>query len=255
MENNEFVIIVAGGKGMRMGTDIPKQFLTVDGIPILMRTILGFRAYNDKMKIILVLPEHQQAYWNELCEKYSFHEPIQIANGGKTRFHSVKNGLDLIPDDTAGTVGVHDGVRPFASADTMRRTFGRAKKTGAAVPVIPVVSTLRHLYTKENRNGLTTSCPSDTSQTEGDLLSETVPRDEYRIVQTPQVFDIEVLKKAYRQEHCDSFTDDASVVEHAGFNVDLVEGNEENIKITTPFDITMAKAILENDPSFNHILP
>lgn len=253
MENNEFVIIVAGGKGMRMGTEIPKQFLTVDGIPILMRTILGFRAYNDKINIILVLPQQQQAYWNELCEKYSFHEPIKIANGGKTRFHSVKNGLDMIPDTATGTVGVHDGVRPFASHDTIRRTFGRAKETGAAVPVIPVVSTLRHLYKKEYHNGLSATNLTDDFKTEGDLRSETVPRDEYRIVQTPQAFDIKVLKKAYTQEYSDSFTDDASVVEHAGFLIDLVEGNEENIKITTPFDMTMAKAILENDPSFNRI--
>lgn len=222
-----YAIIVAGGKGLRMGGDIPKQFLPVNGIPVLMRTIRKFRDFDADMGIILVLPHSQQNYWNDLCREYSFQEPVMIADGGETRFHSVRNGLNLISDDTHGVVLVHDGVRPFPSASTIRKTCEGAIEHGAAVPVVPVVDTLRHL------NG-------------GTRHSATVQRDEYRIVQTPQAFDIHLLKEAYRQEYDSRFTDDASVVESCGREVALVEGNKENIKITTPFDITLAEAILKN---------
>ena len=169
----DYVIIVAGGKGLRMGGDIPKQFLPIGGKPVLMRTIDRFREYDKEIRIILVLPKAQQNYWQELCQKFpSFNsEEIQIADGGQTRFHSVQNGLNLVPDDAQG----------------------------------------------------------------GD----------YRLVQTPQVFDIQLLKKANKQEYKDSFTDDASVVEGIGQKVTMVEGNRENIKITTPFDIKIAEALLK----------
>lgn len=238
MENNEYVIIVAGGKGLRMGGDVPKQFMPVGGLPVLMRTVLGFRAYSERMRIILVLPRQQQDYWKELCARYSFSEPVVIADGGETRFHSVCNGLDCIPDDAQGVVGVHDGVRPFASSDTIRRVYTKARETGAAVPVVPVVDTLRQLCGAE-RTG-------DTVDDGSEMRSRTVPRSEYRIVQTPQAFGIQILKAAYRQDYTDAFTDDASVVEHAGYEVALVDGNGENIKITTPRDLAVAKAILEN---------
>ncbi len=245
MEN--YVIIVAGGKGLRMGTDIPKQFLPIGGLPVLMHTIKTFKNYDNNMNVILVLPEHQQEYWRELCKKYSFDENIEIVNGGETRFHSVKNGLALIPDETKGVVGVHDGVRPFVSEETIHRTYQKARKTGAAVPVIPVVDTLRHLFKQEKPNDTHETDKETLQETDEKIHSETVQRDEYRIVQTPQAFDIQLLKEAYKQEYCKDFTDDASVVEHYGHEVALVEGNNENIKITKPFDLAIAKVIINND--------
>src|SRR5574344_1042199 len=221
----DYIIIVAGGKGLRMGSDIPKQFLPVCGLPVLMRTIRRFREYGADINIILVLPKSQQDYWHSLCKEYQFDERYSIADGGETRFHSVSNGLSLIPDNAEGVVGVHDGVRPFPSIDVIARCYETARHQGAVIPVIPVVETVRHL--------------------EGDN-SKTVSRDEYRLVQTPQTFDIQLLKCAYRQQFTPMFTDDASVVEALGDTITLVEGNRENIKITTPFDLKIAEAILRN---------
>ena len=208
-----------------MGTDIPKQFLSIGGKPVLMRTIERFREYSKDLQIILVLPEAQQDYWQELCRRYHFEVEYLLANGGQTRFHSVQNGLALVPDDAQGVVGVHDGVRPFPSIEVIRRCYETAREAKAVIPVIPVVETVRHL--------------------EGDG-SVTVPRDEYRLVQTPQTFDIQLLKAANRQPYNDGFTDDASVVESYGHQITLVEGNRENIKITTPYDITVAEAIINS---------
>ena len=219
----DYVIIVAGGKGLRMGSDIPKQFLPIGGKPVLMRTLERFRAYDDALKIILVLPEAQQAYWRELCGQYHFDVEYQLANGGQTRFHSVKNGLALVPDEAEGVVGVHDGVRPFPSIEVIRNCYETARTKKAVIPVIPVVETVRHL--------------------EGDK-SVTVPRGDYRLVQTPQTFDIQLLKAANRQPYNDGFTDDASVVESYGFEITLVEGNRENIKITTPYDLKIAEVLI-----------
>ena len=208
-----------------------------------MRTIERFREYSSDLQIILVLPEAQQDYWKELCKEYDFPLPATsplpqsgeagrglywLANGGETRFHSVQNGLALIPDDAEGVVGVHDGVRPFPSIEVIRNCYETARTAKAVIPVIPVVETLRHL------------------ENEG---STTVPRGEYRLVQTPQTFDIQLLMAANRQPYNDGFTDDASVVESYGYAITLVEGNRENIKITTPYDITVAEAILTSHPS------
>jgi 2-C-methyl-D-erythritol 4-phosphate cytidylyltransferase len=217
----DYIIIVAGGKGLRMGTDIPKQFLPIGGKPVLMRTLERFREYSKELQIILVLPKAQQDYWHQLCEEYHFNVKYMLADGGETRFHSVQNGLALVPDDAEGVVGVHDGVRPFPSIDVIRNCYKAAQEKKAVIPVIPVVETLRHI-------------------TEG-----TKPRGEYRLVQTPQCFDIQLLKAANKQPYNDGFTDDASVVEAFGFDVTLVEGNRENIKITTPFDMTIAEALLQ----------
>ena len=219
----DYVIIVAGGKGLRMGSDIPKQFLPIGGKPVLMRTLERFRAYDDALQIILVLPEAQQEYWRELCRQYHFDVEYQLANGGQTRFHSVQNGLALVPDEAEGVVGVHDGVRPFPSIEVIRNCYETARTKKAVIPVIPVVETVRHL--------------------EGDK-SVTVPRGDYRLVQTPQTFDIQLLKAANRQPYNDGFTDDASVVESYGFEITLVEGNRENIKITTPYDLKIAEVLL-----------
>lgn len=216
------VIIVAGGKGLRMGGDIPKQFLPIGGKPILMRTIERFLQYDKEMQVVLVLPESQQDYWQSLCEKYRFSQPYTLANGGETRFHSVKNGLAKV-SPVATLIGVHDGVRPFVSLDTIRATYEEAARSEAVVPVIDVVETVRHLVSEQ--------------------ASETVPRSDYKLVQTPQVFSAPLLRQAYAQPYTDFFTDDASVVERFGHPVTLVTGNRENIKITTPFDLTIAAAL------------
>jgi len=225
----DYAIIVAGGKGLRMGSDIPKQFLPIGGKPVLMRTLERFREYSEDLQIILVLPEAQQDYWQELCSKYDFQVAYQLANGGQTRFHSVQNGLALIPDDAEGVVGVHDGVRPFPSIEVIRNCYETARTAKAVIPVIPFVETVRHL-TK--------------GQTPCEVGSVTVPRDEYRLVQTPQTFDIQLLKAANRQPYNDGFTDDASVVESYGHQITLVEGNRENIKITTPYDLKIAEVLI-----------
>ena len=200
------IIIVAGGKGLRMGGDIPKQFLPVCGKPVLMRTLEAFHVYDASIHLILVLPVSQQAYWKQLCEEYQFNLAHEIADGGETRFHSVKNGLALVKED--GLVGVHDGVRPFVSQEVIARCYDEALSLKAVIPVVGVVETVRHLT---------------------DEGSETVPRDQYKLVQTPQVFDVALLRRAYEQTYTDMFTDDASVVEALGEKVYLVEGNRENI--------------------------
>ena len=214
------IIIVAGGKGLRMGGDIPKQFLPVCGKPVLMRTLEAFHVYDASIHLILVLPVSQQAYWKQLCEEYQFNLAHEIADGGETRFHSVKNGLALIKEN--GLVGVHDGVRPFVSQEVIARCYDEALSLKAVIPVVGVVETVRHL-TEEG--------------------SETVPRDQYKLVQTPQVFDVALLRRAYEQTYTDMFTDDASVVEALGEKVYLVEGNRENIKLTTPFDLKLAELL------------
>jgi 2-C-methyl-D-erythritol 4-phosphate cytidylyltransferase len=219
----DYIIIVAGGKGLRMGSDIPKQFLPIGGKPVLMRTLERFRQYSPTLQIILVLPKAQQDYWQKLCKEYAFDIDYQLADGGETRFHSVQNGLAKIPDNAQGVVGVHDGVRPFPSIDVIRNCYETAREKKAVIPVIPVVETVRHL--------------------KGDT-SVTVPRNDYRLVQTPQTFDIQLLKAANRQPYNEGFTDDASVVEAFGFDITLVEGNRENIKITTPYDLKIAEVLI-----------
>ncbi len=217
------IVIVAGGKGLRMGGEVPKQFLPVGGMPILMRTIKRFYDYSSDMQIVLVLPKSQQEYWKELCQQYGFDISHVVADGGDTRFHSVKSGIGKVDDDVE-LIGVHDGVRPFVSIGVIGRCYDTAASSGAVVPVIDVFETLRHI-------------PAD------DTVSHTVARSEYRLVQTPQVFDASLLRQAYSQPYTDFFTDDASVVETFGHDVTLVEGNRENIKITTPYDMRIAEVL------------
>lgn len=229
------VIIVAGGKGLRMGGDIPKQFLPIGGKPVLMHTIDRFLQFDASMQVVLVLPESQQGYWRTLCDEYHFSQPYILANGGETRFHSVKNGLAKV-SSAATLIGVHDGVRPFVSNETIQAAYDAAALTEAAVPVVNVVETIRYIV--------------------NDNESKTVPRSAYRLVQTPQVFSALLLRAAYEQPYvkeclagspqavAEVFTDDASVVEKYGHPVTLVSGNRENIKITTPFDLVIASALL-----------
>lgn len=221
-----FAILVAGGQGLRMGGDVPKQFLPLGGRPVLMHTIDRFREVFPDMHIIVVLPQGQHDYWHDLCRRHHLERGFLTALGGDTRFHSVLNGLNAIPADVSeGLVGVHDGVRPFVSRDTLRRCYEEAARSGTAVPVVPVVETLRHVSP--------------------DGESMTVPRSDYRLVQTPQVFSLSLLRRAYRQPYAPQFTDDASVVEALGERITLVEGNRENIKLTTPADLLLAKGIME----------
>ena len=220
----KYAIIVAGGKGLRMGGELPKQFIPVEGRPVLMRTLDAFHAFDSAMEIILVLPRDHQPYWQELCAEYQFAVPHRIADGGATRFHSVQSGLALA-DEAEALIAVHDGVRPFVSSEVIEACYREAEAHGAVVPVIPIVETVRHLLP------------------EG---SVTVPRDAYRLVQTPQTFRASLLRRAYEQPFCEAFTDDASVVEALGHVVHLVEGNRENIKLTTPYDLIVAKALVES---------
>ncbi len=221
-----YAVIVAGGKGLRMGGDVPKQFLPIGGKPVLMHTIEAFRRALDDVEIVLVLPAEQHDYWQKLCKDYKFHSPELIAKGGETRFHSVKNGLSLLPNDIEAVVGVHDGVRPFVSKETIRRCFAAAAEGKAVVPVVAIVETVRQILP--------------------DGKSVTRPRDEYRLVQTPQTFPLALLKEAYQQPFSDAFTDDASVVEALGKDIVMIEGNRENIKITTPSDLRIAESQILN---------
>ncbi|MDD4637869.1 MAG: 2-C-methyl-D-erythritol 4-phosphate cytidylyltransferase [Bacteroidales bacterium] len=220
----KYVIIVAGGKGIRMSADLPKQFLKLGDKPILMHTILRFAEYDPTMKIIVVLPQDQQDFWKELCRQYDFMVPHKIANGGDTRFQSVKNGLAFIRE--TGLVGIHDGVRPFVSTEVIDRCYKTAETVGAVIPVIDILETVREVLPEGSRS---------------------VNRNLYKVVQTPQVFQNDLLLRAYNQLYREEYTDDASVVESCDIKVTLVEGNRENIKITTPLDMMLGEVIVQKE--------
>jgi 2-C-methyl-D-erythritol 4-phosphate cytidylyltransferase len=220
--NKKTVIIVAGGTGQRMQADIPKQFIALKSKPILMHSIEAFVNYNPLINIIVVLPKNQLEVWTQLCKKHDFTIAHQMVAGGVTRFESVKNGLAHAPEE--GLVAVHDGVRPLVSLHTIRRCFEEAGRTGAAVPVVDVVESIRKL---EGSNNVA------------------VDRNLYKAVQTPQVFHAQILKVAYQRHYVPTFTDDASVVEAYGHPISLVEGNVENIKITTTVDLRVAELTVD----------
>lgn len=217
---------MAGGKGTRMGGDRPKQFQTIGGRPIVMATLGHLHALDPSLNIILVLPQEHIDIWNELCKEYSFAVPLKLTTGGSTRFHSVQNGLALVDDIDDALVGVHDGVRPFVSQAVYDNVYREALISGAAIPMIDIHDSLRHIIG-------------------GNGASEVVPRDRYRLVQTPQVFKLSILRQAYEQRFVEEFTDDATVVEALGHHVTAVEGNRENIKLTTPYDMMIANTIME----------
>ena len=219
---NKIAIIVAGGKGERMNADVPKQFLEIKGKPILIHTLEAFMNFDASLQLILVLPAAQFEFWKTLCKKHALNIPHQIVAGGQSRFQSVKNGLDAVK--VPAIVAIHDGVRPLVSKETISRCFDAAAKFGAAIPTMDSIESIRFV---------------DASG------SKSVDRNAYKMVQTPQVFDAELLKKAYEQEFSVLFTDDASVVEAMGIAVQLVDGNRENIKITTEFDLIVAERLLE----------
>jgi len=215
------MIVVAGGSGSRMGAEIPKQFLPLCGIPLLMHTLSNLHGMDSSMQTILALPSDHIPSWKKLCAKHRFTVPHVTVAGGNTRFQSVKNALDAVTDSEL--IGVHDGVRPFVSKEVVENCFGAANMHGAAVPVIPIVQSLRRV--------------------EGET-SEAVDRSVFRSVQTPQCFRSELLMEAFRNATHDHYTDDAAVVEDNGHRIALVDGNSENIKVTTPLDMRLAELLI-----------
>ena len=223
MTKKEYVVIVAGGSGSRMKSEIPKQFLPIKGLPVLMHTIKAFYDYNKSIKIIVVLPASDLKIWEELCEVYNFSLPLKIAVGGKTRFQSVKNGLDKI--NTDGVVAIHDGVRPLVNTEIISASFQIASSHGSAISAVRLTESIR---------------VTDKDET------KTIDRSKFRTIQTPQTFQVKILKQAYKLPELSEFTDDASVVEKAGFKISLFEGSYRNIKITTPDDLIIADAFLRS---------
>ena len=221
--NNNNIIIVAGGKGLRMGGELPKQFIPIGGKPILMHTVEAFYNFDPNINIILVLPDSHKDYWAKLCKQYKFEIPHKITSGGETRFHSVLNGLQLVEK---GIVGVHDGARPFASKELITHCFDEAVKHKAVIPVIDSTDSLRELTS--------------------DGKSKIIDRSKIKLVQTPQVFSVDLLKKAYQTDFKDTFTDDASVVEALGEKIYLVKGETTNIKVTTPIDLKIGEYIINS---------
>ncbi len=219
----KFALIVAGGSGTRMGTEIPKQFLELCGKPVLMHTLERFHQFDSSIQLILVLPQTQFQYWQELCERHQFRLAHQLVAGGNSRFQSVKNGLNELPAE--GLVFIHDGVRPLVSLPTIQNCENTAIAKGNALPVLPVIESVRKL-----ENG----------------KSVHVDRQTYRLVQTPQTFQLSLIKKAFEQPESPLFTDDASVLEAMGECIHLVDGNSENIKITHPNDLKIAELFLSS---------
>lgn len=217
----KFVLLVAGGRGSRMKGAGPKQFLELNKLPVLMHTFKAFEKYDPEMEFILVLPANLMNSWTDLCKQHNFNINHQLGKGGETRFHSVKNGLDLINEE--GIVFIHDGVRPLVSLQTIQNCFEMAFEKGNALPIVSVTESLRYVE-GENNN--------------------TVDRSKYFLVQTPQTFKTELIKKAYQTPFSNFFTDDASVLENMGETICPVLGNRENIKITYPEDLIVAQSFL-----------
>lgn len=217
-----YAVIVAGGRGLRMGGDLPKQFLPIGGKPVLMHTLEHFAPLVDAL--ILVLPEDHIPYWQALCAQYAFRLPVRLALGGETRWHSVRSALSLLPQ--TGWVAVHDGVRPFVSTELIEACFEGAESHGAALPALAVTDSLRQRGEA------------------GESIA--VERSHYVAVQTPQTFSLEQLQRAYALPYSPAFTDDASVYEAAGFGAPLlVDGERTNIKLTTPLDLALAELLLQ----------
>jgi 2-C-methyl-D-erythritol 4-phosphate cytidylyltransferase len=223
MKPQEYALIVAGGKGARMESEVPKQFLILNGKPILIRTVEAFLRYSEKLKIILVLPEDDFTTWNLLCDQYDFHPPVILQKGGATRFQSVRNGLAKINGD--GLVAIHDGVRPLVTVKMIDVSFRLASETKCAVAAVPLKESIR-------RAGA------------GPGVHLSVDRSLFRVIQTPQTFDVDLIRKAYQIDEDPSMTDDASVAEQAGNKISLFEGSYANIKITTPEDLIVAEALM-----------
>jgi 2-C-methyl-D-erythritol 4-phosphate cytidylyltransferase len=216
----KYAIVVAGGSGQRMSSSIPKQFLKINNEIILMKSIRAFYNYDKSINIITVLPENQIEYWKNLCNENNFKIDHKVVSGGKTRFHSVKNALKEVSAD--GIVAIHDGVRPLISQDTIDNVFKIALINGNAIPYIDSVDSVRVVDSLSNKP---------------------INRNKIKLIQTPQVFDCKLIKDAYEQDWEETFTDDASVFEKTGKQINLVPGNKENIKITNQVDLLIVEAL------------
>lgn len=220
--NREHALIVAGGKGTRIKTKLPKQFLELNGKPILLHTIEAFFRYSEKLNIVLVLPEDDFETWRNICKKYKFDKPLTLQKGGETRFQSVRNGLDKM--EGPGLVAIHDGVRPLVSEDIIGASFRLAAVHKTAVAAVRLKESIR-MTDQDN--------------------TKAMDRSRFRLIQTPQTFDIAMIKQAYQIKEDASLTDDASVAEKSGLVISLFEGSYENIKITTQKDLIVAEALMK----------
>ena len=222
ISNKRYALIMAGGKGIRMNSPVPKQFIKLDGKPILLHSINKFLDTDPNIEIILILPQDYLKFWEALCAEYLFHKPIKIAYSGESRFHSVKNGLELVTEESI--VAIHDAVRPLVSTKTILATYKAAEMYGNAVPAVPINDSIRQIESTR---------------------TIAVDRSRYCATQTPQCFRSDIIKKAYQQEYHYTFTDDAMVVEAMGEQIRLVDGNSDNIKITSPKDLLIAEVLLK----------
>lgn len=221
---DKYVLIVAGGKGVRMKSDTPKQFVELNNRPLLIHTIDAFSSAFQSDHLVLVIPNGYINYWKELCAEHQFHTPHNIIEGGPHRFHSVKRGLTMIPANAL--VAIHDSVRPFVSKELIDKGFSIATKKGNAIPAMAISESIREV---------------------SGSLSKAVNRDRYRKIQTPQFFHASLIKKAYERPFNENFTDDATVLESSGQQIYLFDGEPSNIKITTPDDLVMAEAIIKSN--------
>lgn len=223
MNQKEYALIVAGGKGKRINSKLPKQFIRLNGKPILLHTIQAFFNYSEKISIVLVLPQDDFGIWKSICAEFNFSKPIILQSGGETRFQSVKNGLNKIEGE--GLVAIHDGVRPLVSSDLIGASFRLAAVHGSAVAAVRLKESIR--------------------ETDQDT-TRAVDRSKFRLIQTPQTFDVQLIRKAYQIKEDTSLTDDASVAEKSGHKISLFEGSYQNIKITTPEDLIVAEALMKS---------
>lgn len=223
---HKYAIIVAGGSGTRMGSPIAKQYLEIGGMPIVMRTLKVFYQTDSTIHLVLVLPKQDFGFWKSLCQKHGFQVPHQVVSGGNSRFQSVRNGLNAI-QKTKGLVAIHDAVRPFVKPEVIMESYSISEESGSAVPVIPLKDSIRVLT--------------------DDGKSFFRDRGHFRLVQTPQSFDLGKIKTAFRVEESSQFTDDATVYEHQGWQVKLIKGNPENIKITSQEDLDYANFLIQKE--------
>ncbi|MDN3585346.1 2-C-methyl-D-erythritol 4-phosphate cytidylyltransferase [Pedobacter aquatilis] len=219
-----YAVIVAGGAGNRMQTETPKQFLLLNNLPVLMHTIKAFALSDFQPKILVVLNQQQHSYWNKLCQEFNFNIPHDVIAGGSERFHSVKNAIDKISETSV--ISIHDAVRPIISKHLIDKGFKYALENGSAIAAVKPIDSIR------KQVGENTKAEN---------------RDDYFMVQTPQVFQSETIKKAYNLPFKNHFTDDASVVEESGIEVNLIEGERNNIKITYPADLDIAEWFLNKN--------
>lgn len=221
-KNNWYAVILAAGEGRRMHSSLPKQFMELEGKPVLRYTLERFLEFDPQIRLIVVLPADRMEYWREYCHHTGFRPAMRLVTGGLTRFHSVQNALEYVPEDAL--VAVHDGVRPLLAADFLKELFDKAVRSRAVIPVLPLVESVREL--------------------QGAGLSRAVDRSRFVSVQTPQVFHADLLKRAYAQPYSPAFTDDATVVESLGIKISLCDGRRENLKITTPEDLVLVRSFI-----------